>query len=319
MTLPPTCRWTGPTTPRVVVRRHLDPPPEDHPPECRGCLPCRSPHCGIDGSTHTTTDLLVCPACIGAVRADLDAITRHYAALPTEAWHRGSPGGLHGGDAMVMLGPGSNDSQPNAIDESNADPVPPLLVVEGWAQVWRDELGHREPDGPATVEQACIYLAGQLDAAASLANRDCDLPTVAGEIHTLRTRLEDVLHDGIRDERGAPCLDCGAMLVRRSEPPAPAKRHDRDQGGLRDRWDCPRCHRVYGYVEYHLAVRGEYLKLAPALTAEQLAEELDVKAGTVRAWATRGLVQRRGRDQDGRVLYDAEQARAHVGTSERVA
>lgn len=47
--------------------------------------------------------------------------------------------------------------------------------------------------------------------------------------------------------------------------------------------------------------------------AQALALLLDVKAATIRQWARRGKLQRRGKDKQGRTLYDIAEARQLAG------
>jgi hypothetical protein len=74
-------------------------------------------------------------------------------------------------------------------------------------------------------------------------------------------------------------------------------------------WDCPRCHRTYGSAEYWNAVKASYRANASALTADDIATQYATTPTTVRSWAARGHVQRRGHDLTGRVLYDVADVR----------
>lgn len=47
--------------------------------------------------------------------------------------------------------------------------------------------------------------------------------------------------------------------------------------------------------------------------AQALALLLDVKAATIRQWARRGKLQRRGKDKQGRTLYAIAEARQLAG------
>lgn len=84
------------------------------------------------------------------------------------------------------------------------------------------------------------------------------------------------------------------------------------QGGRRDRWRCPGCRREYTDPEYRLAVSAAHDEANPLRTANQIAATLGLSPSTLRTWANRGHIDRRGRDQRGRVLYDVEEVRRHA-------
>jgi hypothetical protein len=252
-------------------------------------------------------------------------------ALPAQAVAAGNEGQLlagapiPGGDATVLLAGGSEgkaqvhalcsgQDAPHASDERHSDPQPPLHLLASWEDDWRLTFGHG--GGPrATMTRVVRYLSQHL---ARAAQEHEAFDEFAADLRRCRIRLEDVLHAGERDETGAPCVHCGTELVRKSRPAQPCtdehhrEGHTCDQGGLRDEWRCPRCHRVYDMRSYWNAVGAAYRAHADAMTDKDIAEQYGVAAASVRVWAKRGQVRRRGKDTRGRQLYDVADVRQHA-------
>jgi hypothetical protein len=249
---------------------------------------------------------------------------------------------IPGGDAMVLMSPsGEGDAQlRQAIhydqwnhldDESRGDPEPPLLLLANLEDIWRDTLGQPKAQGRATIRGSAGYLDQQLTWAAQ--RPDIDMPDFAATLRRMRGRLEDTLQDGKRSETGAPCISCGTELTHRANdrqdtcdcpPRKPHTRHElhpfdhcclqcrvdvkhqrHDQGGLRDEWLCRGCERRYDMSEYEdRVVALTYAQHAPARTSADLTARYDIKPATLRKWVERGKVRRRGRNLEGKLLYD---------------
>lgn len=243
---------------------------------------------------------------------DLRAITDHHAQLADEAAHRAASKDLPGGDALVMLGPAANletwawqiDRAETAyfdgrtdqwleVYDQDSDPPPVLLVLAYWEDKVRDER-NQPTDLRATVERAADYLRGQLD---YLVDDYLAVGELARDLSQLRHRLEAVLHDGIRLDRGVPCMNCGTLLV---------KIWGDATDGSDDRWHCSTCETWSNVDQYMLAVKYAARAHAKGLTATDMQDEYLVPAGTVRVWAHRGDVKKRGRDASGRQLYDVQ-------------
>ena len=178
----------------------------------------------------------------------------------------------------------------------------------------RDDYG---PDTPEhlTVTRAIDYLNRHL---ARLANDPRqDFPLFAAEIRACRAHLEAVLHDSRIPERGAPCPECGTDTDK--GPPLVKHYRDDDPSGASDWWDCPRCCARWTEADYRHRVGTRYLHAADRLTASQAALVCRVTEGTIRVWAQRGLVTKRGRDGQGRMLYDVASIRATRDTQEQLA
>lgn len=324
------CRYDAELGWRVIPERH-----HDHCDgglgDCRGCAPCNERHCVVCAAEHTTEgEPLTCASCVATVRQALADIVRLVHELPVQACLGGDDGRLSAGapipgaDATVLLGPGSDGraqtrelvngrDAPHAADEYRGDPEPPLSLLASWEDDWRSTFGHG--GGPrATLGRARDYLDEHLSHAAQA---HLAFDEFAADIKRARARLEDVMHEGLRDESGAPCVHCGTNLVRRALPPQPGRR-DADRGGLRDEWRCPRCHRVYDSGSYWNAVHAAYAAHATALTDREIEAQYNVPRGTVRVWAKRGIVARRGKNTRGRQLYDVEDVRRHAGIADVV-
>ena len=305
MTSPQPCRWIASDQPRGVIGEHYD----DCVGEgCRGCWPCLHGHCLICRREHNTTaEPQVCASCVGTVREDIELIVDMHDRLQGEAINAGARGDgddeerILGGDAMVMLAMpyrdqngqgGAHIGDDDRSHESPADPVPPLLTLATWEDAYRDHLGH-EQAGSATIGDAAGYLDRQLSHIAQVA--DVPFEDFARDVRQCRGRLEDVLHDGVRVESGAPCPKCGRSLVR-----------EWGKTEAFDRWKCPSrdCGTWYLDSEYRRFVSDDYRANSDRLTAPDMAAQYGVSQGSVRGWASLGKVRKRGKDSSGRQLYD---------------
>lgn len=295
------CRWVSSEQPRVLVGRHLD------PCECdgdRGCAPCERHHCLCCGRTHPA--VLVCTGCLEAARDDLRAIGDLCDALPEEAVMRGV-----GSEAMMLLGPTADPEawrhtattalfgRLNAEYLADArDELHPLWVLGTWEQIWRDYLRH-DTEAALSLPSAWAYLNTQLGYMAEQAEPAFD--EFARELRQCRAHLEDVLRDGIRDDRGAPCVQCGTRMVRLVTAQ-----------GAQDVYRCKPCHREVTADQYHYAVGVAYRAHATSLTAKDLGERLGLKATVIRVWGSRGLVRKHGRTIGGEILYDVADTQARA-------
>lgn len=364
-----TCTFNGRTNPRTQPGQHHEPDElnDDGRPlcrgeQCRGCLPCDQDHCAVCGVEHTDdAHPNTCAECVAAIRKDLDALPRLVHQLSSHAAH-GNTGRLAaapipGGDATVMLGPSTlshgrawydefgKDSS-HKDDQYDTDEQTPGLILATIEDDWRD-LNGEPTELLANVDDAITYLTTNLSRMAQKTN--VDISENAGDIAHLRYLLEELLHDGERNDTGAPCVHCGTDLVRVSAKPKKCKHqrladdvadlakehrfsmHDLlraypdlaidheqcgDRGGLREGWECLRCHRRYSDHEYRYAVGVSYLSHATALTATELERKTGVAASIIRVWGSRGLVAKRGRDEKGRLRYDVRQVEARLAPTE---
>jgi hypothetical protein len=262
---------------------------------------------------------------VGQARDNLHQIVDLYTHLLDQALHGAHNGHLEADrpyptDPMTILAPVANleawahqtatriraniTGRDWITDDHDHDPDHPLLVLGFWDDMWRTLNRHLPPVTPTLaayagyLNQNMTHMAGEPRAL---------FDEFSNDMARTRTHLESVLYAGERDEHGAPCLHCKAILVRQCDPPRPG--HKVDQGGLRDTWACQRCTRIYNHAEYWNAVAAAYRANAPALTADDMHTELGVDKGTIRVWAHRGKIRKRGRDLAGRVLYDVADTR----------
>ena len=286
------CRFVSTTDPRVISGRHQDPCACDGE---IGCLRCTELHCCVCQRVHV--DRNTCPACLEAARSDLRAIGDLCLGLPAEAAQKGVQS-----EAAMLHGPSADpeawrntatSAMVGRIDasylEDCRDEMHPLWVLGTWEQIWRDHLDHYS-EAPITVASSAAYLDMQIGYMADLPEPAFD--EFARELRGCRAHLENVIRDGVRDEQGVPCNDCGNTLTRRSTPavgcfhsrramlmakaethtdpdavrmlhrlllayPELAQEHAKcSQGGLVDHYECRRCHRTYTEPEYWIAVRA---------------------------------------------------------------
>lgn len=338
-----TCRSAGPSSPRLLNGRHTE---ECEAADCRGCQPCTHGHCAICSTEHTdSAHPVACPHCVGELRGDLYAVADLTSHLPAHAVEanggRMAAAPIPGGEAAVMLGPAGGvaprswyEQHPPPEDYAQDGTPPAAWVLGCWRADWQMLKG--EPlTGAAEVGELVTYLADHLSRMAQY--EEAAVAKLAHDVKAARFHLEEVLHDGERNEQGAPCVHCGQALVRVPAKPEPCactrswmshaphrsgvacrrchqeERHsEHQQGGLGDEWQCLRCRRRYTEREYRYAVGVTYLAHSPVLTAAQLAEQTGVAVGTIRVWGTRGLIQRKGHDEEGRILYDVESCQLRI-------
>lgn len=251
---------------------------------------------------------------------DLSAIVLLYEHLPTESVNRADQASedvLPGGDALNMLGPAANtqawqyqyehqeelgtttgraDYAADQVDHEDH----PLLVLATWEDVVRDERG-QPADLRATVKRAADYLRSSLD---WMLATDTDgvpqflpLDALVRDLRKVRGRLEGVLHDGIRHDRGVPCMYCGQPLTKVWALEAED-----------DRWHCRPCDLWSTPEQYDLAVQADFRATSDRLNSTDMTTQYRIPPGSLTGWASKGVVRKRGRDASGRQLYDVNDA-----------
>jgi hypothetical protein len=240
----------------------------------------------------------------------LQAIGDLCLGLPAEAAQKGVQS-----EAMMLLGPVADPAEWSRATtaaifeqvrlETAGEPIPvaltayladcrdemhPLFVLGSWEEVWREHLDHRT-DRRITVESAVAYLDMQIGYMTDQVDPPFD--EFARELRQCRGHLEDVLRDGIREERSqVPCVECETRLTR--------VYGDKESD---DRWLCPRCRRTYSDEEYaraqHFHLEHEradrFVKVSEALGM------IDRPEQTLRTWMRVGHV-RTMRDPKGPIL-----------------
>lgn len=294
-----TCEFVASDQPRVIAGRHL---PDCTDEACTACLPCPELHCVVCSRVHAKA---ACTGCLDAARSDLKAIGDLCASLPEEAAVKGVQS-----EAAMLWGPAADPEAwkhtmvsaayfgriDSSYLEDCRDEMHPLWVLGTWEQIWRDHLDHYS-EATLTVASAAAYLNMQIGYMAEQADPAFD--EFARELRQCRAHLEDVLRDGIREERGAPCVQCERPMVR-----------------TEDHWECRSCHRRVTEAEYRFAVGAAYRAHSPSLTAADMHERTGVKASVVRVWGSRYPEIKRGRNHLGITLYDVASVIAKRDNSE---
>lgn len=292
------CRWVSTSDPRILPGRHILDCGED----CKGCMPCPESHCAVCGKVHAE---VTCPECTGATREDLKAIGELCHALPEEAVLKGVDS-----EAMMLLGPAADPEAWKhtmisaaffgrlnaAYLEDCRDELHPVWVLGTWETLWRDHLDHRT-ENPFTLASGWAYLDMQLGYMADQAEPPFE--DFARDLRSCRAHLENVLRDGVREEKGAPCVQCTQPMVK-----------IQGEKGEEDTWQCRRCWRTATEEQYRFAVGMAYRAHSDKLTAAELGEKLGIKPSMIRVWGSRGLVRKRGRDHNGVIQYDVADAEA---------
>ena len=330
----PACRRVAKDVPRAVKNRHQsscmesvasepDTTSDEYPwPDdldvghvgCAGCVPCLGhPHCTSCRHRHADH---TCPECVTEAREDLAAVAELCGfPLLEEVLLAGVES-----EAAMLLGPAANteawehrafSAMFGRVDSSYLedcrDENHPLWVLTWIENQWREFLD-QPTDLRATIPRSVAYLGRHLHeiAAWDLTDDPPEFADAKQRLHDLRMHLEDVLSDGDRPEKGAPCVQCGKTM----------ERVVTDQGA-QDSYRCPGCRRTVSGDQYRYAVGVAYRAHATALTVTDLGSQYGVKRGSVTGWAAAGKVRKRGKDHNGRQLYDVGDVLAlHNGPQE---
>lgn len=299
-----------------------------------------------------------CPVCIGGVRRDLSKVGDLYALVETAVDARSldigalleeaTEGGIDA-EAFNLIGPAAAPEQyaeqrrrlgvayeqrgwcdwPRHERFRDDDPHHPYSVLGRWDLAMREQYGP-QTDLFITVTSAIGYLTGLL---AGPFPHDDEFEEFARDVARCRSHLEAVVHDSRAPEVGRPCPRCaeatgkGPRLQKRyaAHPKLkPGERCTADSCrtcvGFFDTWHCPdNSEHWWSEEDYRLRVASDYLEHAKALTADQLGQRLGVKPGTIRVWANRDQVRKRGKDHLGRQLYDVEDATRRSGSAQAAA
>ncbi len=279
------------------------------------------------------------------VRRDLRAIVRMSEALTEEAITRGDDKLMPGGLALVSLAPVANHEahewlwdhvERRAIDAGSPVPedvedddwVPPMQTLTYWSQPWREANGLDYGVKPTMTSEA-TFLSWAAEHA--YASDPVKFHAFAEDVRVARRRMEDLLRDGIRHERGVPCMydECKGRRITRKL--VPFRTAEGDKGWRISDWHCPNCKRSWdadGYARMVQAgIEATKLEILPTadgdgqtwVTIDYAARRTGRSVGTLRMWAHRGIVSVAciiaGRRQ-GFVNLD-EVERHHAGASRR--
>lgn len=267
-----------------------------------------------------------------AIAKDLRAIELLYQGVWAEVLAKAGNPDMPGGDAMVMRGPVADPEAWSYRDlsvaigrleenhgeyEDDRDPQPPLLMLATWSDAIRKERG-QDTGLSASIDRECAYIGNSVD---WMLSNDEDgnmnfiaIDDLADDLHTVRNRLESLLHIGRKDadNRGAPCLTHGRRYVKVWDQLAEGETVDPDTD-LGYRWKCKGDDEGEGAhwadpEDYARANRDQARGLASRLTSSDMRIEYRIEPSTLRTWAERGCVPKRGKDKSGRILYDVPAA-----------
>lgn len=304
---------------------------------CEGCEPCRTDddgnpvrHCGNcrgKHSEHLAWGEFVCPRCVGRIRADMREIEDRSTELLVEAIFSGvdsEAANLAGPvpDAVRWVWRKINERRAGVAEIliEEADFTHPLTCLTNWERELREDLGHDdEVLCSATISEARKYLDLVLTMLARSEAHVLVLAEMARDMRRCRAHVETVLRDSREPEKGAPCPTCSeAASEDERAPRLVMHRADHDVTGAADVWRCPDVEaHWWSEADYRMRVGATYLQHADRLTASQMETQYDIKPSTLRTWAERGQVAKRGKDNQGRQTYDVSQAKA-ARDSERI-
>jgi hypothetical protein len=242
------------------------------------------------------------------VARDLREILRLYGELTEQAVSDANSRLMPGGAAMHQLGPVANlEAWGNLVDASETlgraytstedeDPDEAwsaYQTIEFWSESWRRERGD-DYDMRRTIATEAGYLRQALEWAW---DNELHWDEFAKDIKRARAKLEDVVSEGERSERGAPCLydECrGAPLVRKLKP---ARGEDGKKVYRFTDWHCPKCKRKWDDDAYarHVTAANERTKFEDIdgevwCTTEYAARLVGRPEVTVRVWLSRGFL-----------------------------
>jgi hypothetical protein len=290
---------------------------------CAGCRPCGKDHCALFGScpNHVNVDvgIVTCPAHIGEARSVVGDIETLTALVYLELEFSSATS-----EVVNLAGPVADIDQLDArrdlitrrdtyrgwcdfprLSLFDVDDRHPVAVFARWERQLRVEYEQGDP-GTGESERWPLPHKEERDLLARSATyfrrmldgrfpHDEPFEPFLRDMRRLRGYLEEVLSDSHRPDLGVPCPKCAEQIDGTEKAPRLAKRHsDADRSGASDRWVCPDYPDDHWWREadYRLRVGGDYLAHADRLTADQIAQQYGIPAGTIRRWAnvTRRLV-----------------------------
>jgi hypothetical protein len=175
-----------------------------------------------------------------------------------------------------------------AADEDNDEPVLQTLLF--WSEAWRTEHGYQLDRRP-TIGSESNFLRGSLEWAWA---NELHWEDFVADLEAAQTKLENLLMQGIRSERGVPCMydECkGKRVVRKMVPTRDV--HGNKVWRLTD-WHCPRCHREWNEERYKASIaaaawaaQSEDIEGEVWCTAKYAARRVDRTESCVRGWITK--------------------------------
>jgi hypothetical protein len=304
----PRCDWrsqpiddAGPI--RDQITAHID--ETDHPT----CLVCHR--------ILPATDTRTCEACITHARQLLADIVSLYGELESEVGlsrgsslndRRSSGDGrpLPGGDALVLLGPGSQGLDEDGVTSRDGDATSVAFELGFWETEWR-RARHDQPGRPVRLRGVVRRAGGYLEIHSRwAAQQHPGWVAYVADLRAIAARLERATGRArAASKANASCFDCGGTLVRRLKtvtveqwwlPGAvgPLPKLLRWTGEI-DATDvtCDRCRRAYTPAEYALALRAAGSSgLQGWVTISDAAKVTRRSVDTLKSWT-------RSRDDEG--------------------
>ena len=256
------------------------------------------------------------PPQVVSVSRDLSAIEALATHLLAQAVHSANDPEFPGGAAMLALAPAADpgdyaenfeaaewrhETNPlrwgeNTIDlehEDQEDDLAPVLqTLWFWSDAWRAEHDQQLGTRRATIASEANFLRWALGWARE---NELHWDDFADDIATSRRKLENILRDGERSQRGVPCMydECGGVALFRK--PVPKRGQDGEKTWVLSDWKCPRCGRAWDEAGYRRnvtaateqvkreEVNGE-LWCAPDVAAVMVGRSVK----TIRTWVNRG-------------------------------
>lgn len=265
----------------------------------------------------------VCERCITDAQSHLSGVRTLYDELPqhlrtlSSRGARGAGDGrqLPGGDALALLGPGSEGLDEDGKTSRDKDPVSVAFELFWWEKDWREVRGEtRDDNRPRSSARVVHDAAGYLErhtrwAATSHPGFD----DYARDIRALHTRLE-VATGRLRPPTpiSTACFYCHGQLVRKIDPIGIE---------IDDAAVCRRCGQTYDREQLAMARAQEHLDANSWTdtegnewaTSAVLAHRLGRSENTIKQWRTAGLVRVHIVDTAGRTSA----AFFHVGDAAR--
>lgn len=239
------------------------------------------------------------------VSADLATILDMATRLEQRAVDQASTSGMPGGEAMVNLAHVADLTTWERRNELADDGLvayedpdemwPASQQLRFWSEQWREQLGmnHDDPRWRPTLASEAAFLRNP-DVLAWAWDNELHFDHFAADVASVKTKLETVLVEGERSERGVPCMypECrGARIVRKLEP---ARAEDGSKTWRLGNWHCPRCHRSWTADAYarmvtaaHEETKTEVVAGQVWCTVEYAARRVDRPTATIRVWMHR--------------------------------
>ncbi len=171
-----------------------------------------------------------------------------------------------------------------------ADDETPLQTLLFWSEAWRDKHGYSLDRRP-TIATEVNFLRGSLSWAWA---NELHWDNFVEDLAATQARLENLLQQGIRSERGVPCMydECrGARLVRKLEP---TRDKDGDKVWRMTDWHCPKCHRSWNEERYRASIaaaawaaQSEEIDGETWCSAKYAARQVDRTESCVRGWISK--------------------------------